>query len=200
MCCLGRARPTKTGPTKNPTFSPPQGAPFFAGVLSWLSAHNGWAGWGIFVASYAAAVSLLLPGVAGPVAAGFVFGFPRGLLAAWLGAAAGTAAAFLLARYLVGAALARAMRGRSRTWAALDTALALEGWPLFLVLRLSPLIPYNMLNLAAASTSVPFLAFAGASAVGMVPEMAGAKKSGVERGGDGVAVPTLTPHPLFLQS
>jgi hypothetical protein len=90
---LGRARPTKTGPTKNPTFSPPQGAPFFAGVLSWLSAHNGWAGWGIFVASYAAAVSLLLPGVAGPVAAGFVFGFPRGLLAAWLGAAAGTAAA-----------------------------------------------------------------------------------------------------------
>lgn len=38
--------------------------------------------------------------------------------------------------------------------------------------RLSPVIPYNLLNLAAAATSVGLLPFALASAVGIVPECA----------------------------
>lgn len=147
-----------------------KGASFFRDTLTWLAAHSGWAGWGVFVACYSLNVALFLPGVAGALAAGFVFGLPRGLLGTWLGAAAGSCAAFLIARHLVGASLATALRGRSRLWAALDTALALEGWKLLLVLRLSPLVPYNLLNVAAAATRVPFWAFAAASAVGIIPE------------------------------
>ena len=147
-----------------------KGASFFRDTLTWLAAHSGWAGWGVFVAAYSLNVALFLPGVAGALAAGFVFGMPRGLLGTWLGAAAGSCAAFLIARHLVGASLATALRGRSRLWAALDTALALEGWKLLLVLRLSPLVPYNLLNVAAAATRVPFWAFAAASAVGIIPE------------------------------
>lgn len=42
----------------------------------------------------------------------------------------------------------------------------------FPTFRLSPVIPYNLLNLAAAATSVGLLPFALASAVGIVPECA----------------------------
>ena len=107
----------------------------------------------------------------GAVAAGFAFGLWRGALGAWLGCSLGSAAAFLLSRYLFGASLAAALRSRSRLWAALDTALALEGWKLLLVLRLSPLVPYNLLNVAAAATRVPFWAFAAATSVGILPEI-----------------------------
>lgn len=149
-----------------------KGKAFFRVMLEWLAAHSGWGGWGIFIAAYTANVALLLPGVPGALAAGFTFGLPRGLLATWIGAAAGSCCAFLLARHLFGASLAAALRAKSRMWAALDTAIALEGWKLLLVLRLSPLVPYNLLNIAAAATRVPFWAFAAASAAGIIPECA----------------------------
>ena len=133
--------------------------------------HSGWAGWGIFTASYAAAVSLLLPGVAAVLGAGFVFGFWRGLLAVWVGGAAGQVGAFLLSRYLLGHSVS-GLLGGSRLWASVDAAMEAEGWKLLLLLRLSPVIPYNLLNLAAAATSVGLLPFALASAVGIVPECA----------------------------
>ena len=133
---------------------------------------SGWAGWGVFTAAYAAAISLLLPGVAAVPAAGFVFGFWRGLLAAWAGGAAGQVGAFLLSRYLLGAALPGLLRGSSRLWASVDAAMGAEGWKLLLLLRLSPAVPYNLLNLAAAATSVRLLPFALASAAGIVPECA----------------------------
>jgi len=132
--------------------------------------HSGWAGWGIFTASYAAAISFLLPGVAAVLGAGFVFGFWRGLLAVWVGGAAGQVGAFLLSRYLLGRSVSGLLKG-SRLWASVDAAIESgEGWKLLLLLRLSPVIPYNLLNLAAAATSVGLVPFALASAVGIVPE------------------------------
>ena len=148
-----------------------RGVQFLKDALAWLQRHSGWAGWGVFTASYAAAVSLLLPGVAAVLGAGFVFGFWRGLLAVWLGGAAGQVGAFLLSRYLLGRSVS-GLLGGSRLWASVDAAMEAEGWKLLLLLRLSPVIPYNLLNLAAAATSVGLLPFALASAVGIVPECA----------------------------
>ena len=150
-----------------PSLLPPEPAP----PPKKKTRNSGWAGWGIFTASYAAAVSLLLPGVAAVLGAGFVFGFWRGLLAVWLGGAAGQVGAFLLSRYLLGRSVS-GLLGGSRLWASVDAAMEAEGWKLLLLLRLSPVIPYNLLNLAAAATSVGLLPFALASAVGIVPECA----------------------------
>ena len=41
-----------------------------------------------------------------------------------------------------------------------------EGWKIILLLRLSPIVPWNLLNIAMASTNVPFWQFTIASAVG----------------------------------
>jgi uncharacterized membrane protein YdjX (TVP38/TMEM64 family) len=142
-------------------------------LLAWFQKRNGWAGWGIFLGVYTAVVALLLPAVWLVLGAGFVFGFWRGLLAVWVGGAVGQAAAFLLARYLLGGCVAGALRGRSRSvWEALDRAMALDGWKLLALLRLCPLVPYNLLNIASAATAIPFWAFALTSAVAIGPECA----------------------------
>lgn len=41
-----------------------------------------------------------------------------------------------------------------------DRAIEMEGWKLLLLCRLSPLIPYNLLNVAMASTKIHFWPFA----------------------------------------
>ena len=153
-------------------------------LLAWFQARSGWGGWGAFLGVYTAVVALLLPAVWLVLGAGFVFGFWRGLLAVWVGGAIGQAAAFLLARYLLAGCLrpknsttstttTTTSPGRRRSiWQALDRAIAAEGWKLLALLRLCPLVPYNLLNLAAAATSLPFWAFALTSAVAIGPECA----------------------------
>ena len=48
----------------------------------------------------------------------------------------------------------------------IDKAMELEGWKLLLLVRLSPLVPYNLLNLAMAATKIHFWAFACVSFFG----------------------------------
>jgi len=50
--------------------------------------------------------------------------------------------------------------------AQIDRAMELEGWKLLLLVRLSPLVPYNLLNIAMAATKIHFWAFAVVSFFG----------------------------------
>ncbi|KAK9791575.1 hypothetical protein WJX73_009469 [Symbiochloris irregularis] len=54
-------------------------------------------------------------------------------------------------------------------WAAVDSALSKEGWKLITLLRLSPIIPWNFLNYAAAITGVRFTSFTLSSALSVIP-------------------------------
>ena len=47
-----------------------------------------------------------------------------------------------------------------------DRAMELEGWKLLLLCRLSPLLPYNVLNIVMASTKIHFWPFAIVSFLG----------------------------------
>lgn len=149
-----------------------KGFGFFGDLLAWFQRHNGWAGWGIFVGMYTAMVALFLPGVVLILGAGFVFGFWRGLLAVWAGGAVGQALAFLLARYLFHSWVENTLRTKWKKWAIIDKAIEHDGWKLVLILRFSPIIPYNLLNIAMASTNIPFWQFTIVSAVGIVYECA----------------------------
>lgn len=51
-------------------------------------------------------------------------------------------------------------------WLQIDKAMELEGWKLLLLVRLSPLVPYNLLNIAMAATKIHFWAFAVVSFFG----------------------------------
>lgn len=102
--------------------------------------------------------------------AGFVFGFWRGLLAVWIGGAVGQALAFLLARYLLRDWVESFIQHKWKKWKYIDAALENDGWKLVLIMRLSPVIPYNLLNIAMATTSIHFLSFTIVSAIGIIFE------------------------------
>jgi uncharacterized membrane protein YdjX (TVP38/TMEM64 family) len=125
--------------------------------------------WGplVFIAGYALAAVALLPGSVLTLAAGAIFGLGRGTLYVLLGATLGACLAFLVARYLARGAVERRVAGNPR-FAAVDRAIGKEGLKVVLLLRLSPVFPYNLLNYALGLTRVRFRDFLIAS-VGMLP-------------------------------
>ena len=55
------------------------------------------------------------------------------------------------------------------SFAAVDRAVAAEGWKIVLLTRLTPIFPFTFLNYAYGVTAVSFPAYAVASAVGILP-------------------------------
>jgi uncharacterized membrane protein YdjX (TVP38/TMEM64 family) len=125
--------------------------------------------WGpvLFILLYIAAAVTLAPAFFLTVAAGALFGVWRGSLFVFIGASLGASAV-----YALGSAMSRsrlmARVTRDRRVAAVRDAVRGEGaWVMFL-LRLSPLVPFNILNYALALSGVRFVDFAIAL-LGMIP-------------------------------
>lgn len=55
-------------------------------------------------------------------------------------------------------------------WELVDDMIEAEGWKLVVLLRLSPIVPWNLLNIAMATTRIHFLSFFLASAIGGNPK------------------------------
>jgi len=111
---------------------------------------------------------LLLPGSVLTLGAGFLFGVPVGLLSAWTGATIGACVAFLVGRTQARDWVARKV-SRNPKFAAVDEAVGREGFKIVLLLRLSPVFPFNFLNYALGLTKVSFWQYALASLIGMLP-------------------------------
>jgi len=120
-----------------------------------------------FIAIYAAAVVALIPASILTIAAGAVFGLLRGALYAFAGALVGSTAAFLLARYGFHDIVARRLATMPR-FRAVERAVSAEGRRIVFFLRLSPLVPFNLLNYALGLTTVSLADYLAAS-VGMIP-------------------------------
>ena len=56
----------------------------------------------------------------------------------------------------------------SAQWDLVDDMIEAEGWVLVVLLRLSPIVPWNLLNIAMATTRMHFLSFTIASAIGVL--------------------------------
>lgn len=125
--------------------------------------------WGpiVFILGYLLATVAFVPGSLLTLAAGAIFGLVKGTLYVFLGAAAGTAVAFLVARYLARSAVERRLEKNER-FRAIDGAVAKSGLKIVFLLRLSPAFPYNLLNYALGLTSVRFRDYLLAS-FGMLP-------------------------------
>lgn len=141
-------------------------------MLHWFQARNNLTGWCAFLALYTVTVAVFLPGVVLIMGAGLVFGFWKALLAVWIGGSVGQALAFLLARYMLHDWVEDMIRSKWEKWEYIDRAIEHEGWKLVLIIRLSPVIPYNLLNIAMATTSMPLWQFTLVSSVGIVFECA----------------------------
>jgi len=99
---------------------------------------------------YFAATILFVPGSILTLGAGFAFSAPLGLgpgialgtASVFVGAALGAIVAFLVARYLLREPVRRLTK-RYAVFEAIDAALQDNGLKIFVLLRLSPVIPFN---------------------------------------------------------
>lgn len=142
-------------------------ADWFLGLVAWIEANQAIA-WPVYVVTYIVATVLMLPGSIITLAAGFVFGLPIGVALVSLSSVLGASCAFLVGRYLardwVAARISRVPR-----FAALDTAAGKDGFLIVLLVRLSPLFPFNVTNYGLGLTSVRFRDYLFASWIGMLP-------------------------------
>lgn len=136
-----------------------------AALQAWV-ASAGAAGPVVFIAIYAVATVLFLPGAVITLAGGALFGPVWGTLWNLSGATLGALLAFLIARHLGADWVARRAGPRLRS---LNEGVSAEGWRFVAFVRLVPLFPFNLLNYALGLTRIPLLAYALASAVFMLP-------------------------------
>ncbi len=143
----------------------------------WREALAGAAGWArgagavgvlAFAATFVVASVLALPVWPLTVATGVAYGAWQGFGVALPASAVGATAAFLLGRTLLRSAVERRVASSPRL-SALDDAVSREGAALVLLLRLSPVAPYNVVNYALSASRVRAVPFAAASLVGMAP-------------------------------
>lgn len=127
----------------------------------------GLAGVLLFAAAYVIATLLLVPGAALTAAAGALYGVVGG---AALVAPLATGAATLA--FLASRAVGRRWRPRfaddPRT-RRIQGAVQARGFRLVLLLRLSPIVPFNLLNYALGATRIDLRSYVAASFVGMLP-------------------------------
>lgn len=111
--------------------------------------------WGplVFVAGYALAVVAFVPGSVLTVAAGAVFGLVEGTVYVIVGATLGATLAFWVARYAARGTVQRWVAANPRV-AAIDRAVEAQGLKIVVLLRLSPVVPFNLLNYALGLTRV----------------------------------------------
>jgi uncharacterized membrane protein YdjX (TVP38/TMEM64 family) len=122
----------------------------------------------LFVAAYVVSTVAFLPGAILTLVAGFAFGPFWGLAIASPASVAGATSAFLLGRTLLRGWAEKRVGGSPRL-RAIDSAVGREGFKIVLLLRLSPLFPFNVLNYALSLTRVKLRAFVLASFLGMLP-------------------------------
>ncbi|MFN0128366.1 MAG: TVP38/TMEM64 family protein [Verrucomicrobiales bacterium] len=121
-----------------------------------------------FCVAYAVAAASMVPGTLLTLAAGAKWGPVEGLIYVILGSNLGANLAFGLGRSLARGWVARRVAQRPR-FAAVERAVAEEGWKVVALLRLSPVFPYNVLNYALSLTAVRWPAYALATFAGMLP-------------------------------
>ena len=136
-----------------------------AALQSWLQ-NAGLAAPLIFMALYAAATVLFLPGSILTIAGGALFGPVWGTFYSLTGATAGATLAFLVARYLASDWVARKAGGRLKR---LIEGVEAEGWRFIAFVRLVPLFPFNLLNYALGLTRIRLSHFILASYLCMLP-------------------------------
>lgn len=123
----------------------------------------------IYMVVYAIAAVLLIPGSILTLAAGYFYGVVAGALLATTGATIGATVAMLIARFILGDPIRKMLEGK-KILKQLDALSGRRGdWILVLLLRLSPLFPFNLLNYAFGLTKVRVTRYMVASWVGMLP-------------------------------
>lgn len=120
----------------------------------------------LYMAVYAVATVLFLPGSVLTLAGGVLFGPAWGTVYSLTGATLGATVAFLIARYLASDWVHHQAGGWTKQ---LIEGVEKEGWRFVAFVRLVPLFPFNLLNYALGLTRIGLLAYVIGSYVFMFP-------------------------------
>lgn len=135
-------------------------------LQGFVSAHSAWAP-AVFVLTYVIVVAVSLPGSAVlTVTSGLLFGTAGGAACSVVGATIGAVLLFLAARYAISDWLA-ARAGPFME--KLRTRLQQDGFSYLLAIRLVPVVPFWLANLAPAVAGMRLLPFALATLLGIIP-------------------------------
>ena len=150
------------------------GAVFRLPLADWIVAlaasarSSGWIGVALFVLAYVSSTAAVLPGSVLTLAAGFAYGPVWGLAIASPASVLGATTAFILGRTMLRGWVRRRVGGAP--WLrAVEGAVARDGFRLVLLLRLSPLFPFALMNYALSLSGVSLRTYVAASAIGMLP-------------------------------
>lgn len=126
--------------------------------------------WGpvAFAGIYIVATVLLIPGSLMTLAAGGLFGVALGGAVVSVASTLSAGISFLLARYLARNRVQHRI-AESPKLAAVDEAIGREGWKIVGLMRLTPVVPFGLLNYVCGVTSIPFWKFLLTSWVAMLP-------------------------------
>ncbi|MFN7768411.1 MAG: TVP38/TMEM64 family protein [Planctomycetaceae bacterium] len=141
----------------------------------WLANLAGWGTWGppIVGMLFVPACLLFLPGSWLTLFAGFAFGqtwsgFALTLACVSVGSTLGATCAFLVGRWLFRSTIESWVRD-NRRFQRLDAGVRQQGFWIVFLSRLSPLLPFNLLNYAFGVTQVSLRDFVLGSWLGMLP-------------------------------
>ena len=135
-------------------------------LRSYIGAHTAFSV-AVFVAIYAATIALSLPGGAVlTVAGGLLFGWLVGGLAAIFAATIGATAVFLIAR----SALSEVLAARAGPWLSrFREGFQEDAFSYLLFLRLVPIFPFWLVNLAPGLLGVSFRTYVATTILGIIP-------------------------------
>jgi len=149
-----------------------------AGVLlpvkDWLFAGLEWTqGLGVWgpmfvVGFYIVACVAFLPGSVLTLGTGFIFKLLLGTITVSIGSTLGACAAFMIGRTF-GRKWISKKADRNEKFSAIDNAIGQQGFKIVLLVRLSPVFPFNLLNYAFGLTKVSFAKYVLGSWIGMLP-------------------------------
>lgn len=136
--------------------------------LQWIEQDLG--PWGplVLAVAYIPLTVLAVPASILTLGGGYLFGLPVGFVADSIGATIGAAAAFLLGR-TIGRSFVISKLKDYPQFRAVAIAIRRSGFKIVLLLRLVPLLPFNMLNYLLSVTPVSIWEYMLASWLGMMP-------------------------------
>lgn len=134
-------------------------------ITGWLEQLGFWAPL-VYVLMYVISPVFLLPASPLSLLGGAVFGPLLGSVLTLVGATLGASLAFVVARHLAGESVRRRLGGRVDQ---MVRGVEDEGWRFVALMRLVPLVPFNLLNYALGLTRIRFSHYILATAVAIVP-------------------------------
>src|ERR1700741_3220251 len=136
---------------------------FLLPLREWMEALRSWLlGLGLSGAVFFMLILIVLtflpaPDWPLPVVAGYVYGFWAFPLT-YFSIAFASVLAFFAARYLLRDKI-RSLVNRRPKYQKLDEAVADDGWQVVVLMRLSPIVPFNLQNYALGLTAISFLQY-----------------------------------------